>query len=49
MNADWCVLCFCKWLCGLLAAQQWAADDVVIVEVAELLSGGGCLLAAKFA
>ena len=49
VNADWCVLCLRKWLSGLLAAQQWAADDVVIVEVTELLCGMECLLAAKFA
>ena len=24
MDADWGVLCFGKWLGGLLAAQQWA-------------------------
>lgn len=49
VNADECVLRFCKWLCGLLATQQRATDDVVIVEVAQLLCGLECLLAAKFA
>ena len=49
VNADWCVLCCCERLGGLLATHQWAADDVVIVEVGQLLCGGGCLLAAKFA
>ena len=49
MNADWSTLRFCKRLRGLLAAQQRAADDGDAVEVAQLLCGGGCLLAAKFA
>ena len=49
VNADWSVLRFCKWLSGLLATQQRATDDVVIVEVAQLLCGLECLLAAKFA
>ena len=49
VNVDGCVLRLCKWLCGLLAAQQWAADDVVIVEVAQLMCGLECLLAAKLA
>lgn len=49
VNADWCVLSFCERLRSLLAAQQWAADDVVVVEVAQLLCNLECLLAAKFA
>ena len=49
VNADWCVLCLRKWLSGLLAAQQWATDDIVVIEVAQLLSGMQCLLAAQFA
>jgi hypothetical protein len=24
MDADWCLLCLGKRLCGLLTAQQWA-------------------------
>ena len=49
VNADWSVLCFCEWLGGLLATQQWAADNGDVVQVSQLLSCSGCLLAAQFA
>ena len=49
VNADWSVHCCGKWLSCFLATQQRAADDVVIVEVAQLLCNLACLLAAQFA
>ena len=36
VDADGCVLCVGEWLCCLLAAQEWAGDDVDVVEVLQL-------------
>ena len=49
VNADWSALCFRERLRGLLAAQQWAADNGDVVQVSQLLCCSGCLLLAKFA
>jgi len=49
VNADWHVLCSGKRLSGFLATQQWATDDGDVIQVIQLLCGGGCLLLAQLA
>jgi hypothetical protein len=49
VNADWRVLCCGKRLSGFLTTQQWAADDGDVIQMIQLLSCSGCLLAAQFA